>query len=102
MATKNTETNETVENAPVQEQKKAYTIDEKTLKKSIVAKVEKSGKEKIYLPVKEDEEEGAYVPVSICGVIYQVMKGVEVEVPKAVASILRRSMPKPNKKQIKN
>ena len=99
MATKNTETKETnLDETEVAESKPAFTIDDKTFNKTIVEKVKKSGKETIYLPLKENEEEGTSVPVSIGGVIYQVMKGVEVQVPKAVALVLRKSMPKPKKK----
>ena len=99
MATKTTEKQETkVEETPVAEKKPAITIDDKPFNKTIVEKVKKSGKETIYLPLKENEEEGSSETVQISGVIYQVMKGVEIEVPKAVALVLRKSMPKPKKK----
>lgn len=50
--------------------------------------LDKEPKKTIRLPNLKDKNASNYVPVCINGYIYQVQRGVEVEVPKPVADLL--------------
>lgn len=41
--------------------------------------------------IEEEENQLNYVPVGVNGKVYQIMRGVEVEVPRAVLSVLEKS-----------
>lgn len=56
--------------------------------KKMKAILDKEPKKTIRLPFLKDKNAMNYVPVCINGYIYQVQRGVEVEVPKPVADLL--------------
>ena len=56
--------------------------------KKMKAILDKEPKKTIRLPLLKDKNSMNYVPVCINGYIYQVQRGVEVEVPKPVADLL--------------
>ena len=68
--------------------RKAFLNECKAMKKLL----DKEPKKKVRLPLLKDKNALNYVPVCINGYIYQVKRGVEVEVPDYVAEVLKNSM----------
>ena len=61
-------------------------------KNEVIAKLKKQEKITIRIPLLPNEKEGkAFVEVGLNCVIYQIMKGVTVKVPKAIYDILVES-----------
>lgn len=77
--------------APVKEKeevfnRKAFINECKSVKKQL----DKEPKVQVRLPVLKDANALNYVPVCINGYIYQIQRGVNVEVPKPVATQLEQ------------
>lgn len=70
---------------------KATLTSEKKRLSSVKANLDKCPKEKVKIPVNELNKSDDSVEVSINGYVYQIKRGVEVEVPKPVKKLLERA-----------
>lgn len=64
---------------------------EKKKEGAFIEELKKQDKISVCIPLRDDDEEGAFEVVSINGHIYQIKKGVDVEVPVAVRARLKKS-----------
>ena len=94
MPARKTETNETADTKEVVDNKEAVDKSE-AADKNEAAETEEAVKEKDTVRIKLFKDNGEYkddLTIGLNGKMYKIQRGVEVEVPKGVAEIIKRSM----------